>query len=551
MLTFNHRYLTLALAVFAAGTGRPALAIPEGPAANTPEWHQRELQNFAKVGEAPLEQATNPAFLQRFAEQGLANQLSYLERAAADPSWLLLPSLNTPLTPLCGSWAMQCVGDPFRYPGVDPFYETEGEIIPVVFYDQDCARISGRVWTPRNGRNGLPAVVIENGSVQAPETLYWWAAQALVRAGYAVMTFDPRGQGRSDMQTPGFAQGSNLNPEVFWNGLVNAIDFFRSTSVHPYPHNATCAGTYPTEVTPFNPVVDRIDPARLGIAGHSLGAIGVSIVQGYGATGADPWPGLLDRTNPAKVTVAWDGIATGDAAGPLALLPAPIFAPLSGLVGGANRPAVVPRTPIMGQNGEYGLTPAPFLQPPEPDSLKGGYAAWHAAHIPVFELTIQGSTHYEWSLLPTFPATSWCPSTEGGHCSGGWGNPLAQHYTVAWFDRWLKLPGEPGYADADARLLADTDWQERYSFYFRSARDFPDRGGQPHHCEDIRSGCSDTRVSPGGGSAGGGSGIALGGGSGGCSVGRPDQRDPALLILIFAALASLYRLNLRRKPASN
>ena len=30
----------------------------------------------------------------------------------------------------------------------------------------------------------------------------WWFSQALVRAGYVVLTFDPRGQGRSDQQTP-------------------------------------------------------------------------------------------------------------------------------------------------------------------------------------------------------------------------------------------------------------------------------------------------------------------------------------------------------------
>ena len=79
----------------------------------------------------------------------------------------------------------------------------------------------------------LPAVVIENGSIQAPEPLYWWMAQALVRAGYVVLTFDPRGQGRSDLMTPSGEQGSNFNSAVFWTGLVNVIDFFRSTPVMP------------------------------------------------------------------------------------------------------------------------------------------------------------------------------------------------------------------------------------------------------------------------------------------------------------------------------
>ena len=46
-----------------------------------------------------------------------------------------------------------------------------------------------------------------------------------------------------------------------------------------------------------------------------------------------------------------------------------------------------------------------------------------------------------------------------------------------------------GYEDADARLLADDEWRNRMSFYFRSARFFPTRSGTWHECEDIKAGC--------------------------------------------------------------
>jgi hypothetical protein len=485
--------------------GPLAWAIPEGPTYPSLEWTQREVLNLARTLEAPAEQALNPVFLLRWQEQGLANGLEWTQRGLADPSWLLLPSQNTPVTPLCATWGEQCTGDPFRYPdapGADgaSFYANEAEVIPVVFYDQGCARISGRVWAPRNGRNGLPAVVIENGSIQAPETLYWWAAQALVRSGYVVMSFDPRGQGRSDLVAPDGETGGNANSAVFWNGLVNAIDFFRSTSVQPYPHNQTCAGTYPTQVTAFNPHAARIDPARLGIAGHSLGAAGVSVVQGYGATGADPWPGLIDSGNPVDVAVAWDALT----------------APSGGEFAGET-PPVVARVPAMGQTSEYGLAPVIFLAPPDPESDKAAFEAWREAGVPVYQFTIRGSTHYEWSLLPTFPTTSWCPDTSSGRCEGGWGRPMAEHYTVAWFDRWLKNPGEPGYDTADARLLVDADWHQRYSFYLRSARAFPDRGGGAHVCEDIRAGCSDLEISLAPRTDSGSTGVLPGGGARGGS----------------------------------
>ncbi|WP_293371032.1 hypothetical protein [Nevskia sp.] len=446
-------------------------AIPEGPAYPSLAWRLRETANYAKTLEAPTEQATNPRFVARLGTQSALNELQYLLRGLADPSWLSRSSGNNNLTPLCASYIGPCAGDPFRYPGVDPFYDEEAEVTPVVFQDRGCARISGRVWKPRGLAPGtrLPGVVIETGSLQASEPLYWWMAQALVRSGYAVMTFDVRGQGRSDAQTPSGEAGSNNNPPVFWLGLVDAIDFFRSSVAVPYPHNLACAGLYPTEVTAANPITDVIDASRLGLAGHSLGGTGVSVVQAYGAPGADAWPGVLDAENPVDVIVAWDSLAVGPASN--------------------GRPAIVPRVPAMDQSSEYGIFGLTFARPPEPDGHLVAFNAWRAAGLPVTTLTIRGSTHFEWSLIPTFPATSWCPRTAGGACSGGWGRPMAEHYSLAWLDRWLKLPGEAGFDSADSRLLADADWRERTSFYFRSARSFVTRDGVAQTCGDVRAGC--------------------------------------------------------------
>ena len=459
-------HLLVGLAAFLSAA--PALAIPEGPAPNTPEWTQRESDNYARTSEAPNEQ-TSPTFQQLWNARSQSNQQDWTNRALADPSWIGPPSGNSNVTPLSATWATLATGDPTRYPdsvgpnGV-PFYETEAEVIPVVFYDDGCARLSGRVWAPRGWQPGdatLPGVVVENGSIQATEPLYWWFAQALVRTGYVVLTFDPRGQGRSDFQTPTGEQGSNANSVVFYTGMVNAVDFFRSTPSQVYPHNVTCAASYPTVVAPYNPFFDRVDPTRLGIVGHSLGAAGVSAVQGYpGDRFAFPDAG---GGNPVDVVLAWDSLGL-DQDGP-------------------------PRVPAMGQSSEYGLTPVAFTSPPDPESDKTAYAAYRDAGIPVYQLTIQGSTHYEWSLVPSLPATSWCPDLSSGSCAGGWGRPMAEHYSVAWMDRWLKKQGEPGYGDADERLLADADWCPRYSFYLRSARTFPDRGGRTHVSEDIRADC--------------------------------------------------------------
>ena len=436
--------------VLVVGAAAPALAIPEGPEDGTPEWGAREAANFARTRDEANRELTDPAFQARLTEQSALNAAAYATFQAANQ----FQNQGN----LCNHWMFTCAGDPFRYPGADPFYDEVGSFTEVLFFDRECARISGRVWAPLDAQPGddRPAVVITNGSVQAPEPLYWWAAQALVEAGYVVMTWDPRGQGRSDTATPDGQQGSNANPTVFWDGTVDAVDFFRSSEASPYPHNATCAAVVDplralANATPHNPHAALVDPERLGLAGHSLGATGVATVQAM-----DPWEGQLDTTNPVDVIVAWDSLPGG----------------------------FTPRVPAMGQSSEYGLFNFPFTSSPDPEAHKGGYAAWVAAEVPVAQFTIQGSTHYEWSQIPTTPVVNFS-STDWTN----WGNPMAAHYTVAWFDRWLKHPDEPGHDTADARLLADDDFCERLSFYFRSARHFPTRDGAAQRNEDIRASC--------------------------------------------------------------
>ena len=190
---------------------------------------QCELGNVARTLEANIEQLM-PAFVSRELQQSATNIQAVLQRSAQDPSWNLPPAIgNSPVTPLCAAGAGPCVGDPFRYPGVngpdgDAFYTQEAEVTPVVYYDQGCARISGQVWKPRTtGNSTLPAVIIKNGSVQANEALYWWAAQALVRAGYMVLTFDQRSQGRSDTLGARGEIGSNIDPSVY--GIAYVFQF--------------------------------------------------------------------------------------------------------------------------------------------------------------------------------------------------------------------------------------------------------------------------------------------------------------------------------------
>lgn len=481
----------------AAGADEACDAAPYPSAA----WSRCEARNFRRILEAPAEQAS-PVFQARLLAQSATNAGTWTARLLNDPSWLDPRSGNSPILPVCAAGGLGCSGDPFRHPeaaGADGrgFYQQEAVVTPVLFYDRRCARISGHIWRPRQLPPGarLPAVVIENGSVQAPEALYWWAAQALVRGGYMVLTHDARGQGRSDFLAPGAVLGSNLEPDTFWLGLVDAIDFLRSTPERPHPRNAECARHYPTPMTAFNPEHGWLDRDRLGLAGHSFGAAGVGFVQSYGAEGAEPWPGLLDSDNPVDVIVAWDALGTPESpisANAGAYIPAAgnYAGPLYTLTGTAY-PAIVPRVPALDLPSEYGVIAAPFLAPPSPERHLAAFRLWQSAGVPVTSLVIRGGTHLETSPLPPAHATSWCREVVGDRCVGSWGLGLAEHYTLAWFDRWLKRPGEPGHADADARLLDDAGehGRRKLSFHFLSARDFPDRLGRRQHCENLRGEC--------------------------------------------------------------
>ncbi len=93
-----------------------------------PAWFAREAANFAKVSEAPAAQAADPNFAVQWNAQGTQNRLEYSQRTIDDPNWSSGENA-------CSSWSGPCTGDPFLYPGTDPFYDEIGEVIPVNFYD--------------------------------------------------------------------------------------------------------------------------------------------------------------------------------------------------------------------------------------------------------------------------------------------------------------------------------------------------------------------------------------------------------------------------------
>jgi hypothetical protein len=179
---------------------------------------------------------------------------------------------------------------------------------------------------------------------------------------------------------------------------------------------AAIAGRGPGEQLDFvNPGYGVLDTKNLGIAGHSLGAAAVSVVQQCSDQGG-VWktvPECHGQSYPIRTVIGFDA--------------------LSG--------SVTPVVPGMDQEADgYFLNPEPAPQAPDPTAHLGALNKWESAKLDTFAFSVRGGTHVEWSYIPLISlATSY-----GRHEIG--------YYTLAWFDRWLS-PSAGIRADALQRLL--------------------------------------------------------------------------------------------------
>ena len=212
-----------------AGTVLALLFAPAAAQANPPTVFNpvQELQNFSITQQRQMIYDT-PSYQLELAADGLESGEEALTAEAADPNRFFTDDL-------CWNLTNGCAGDIRLNNWATNGY---GLVRPVLFTARDGATISGHVWATVAGPAKRPGIVITDGSVQADEQMYWYAAQTLAKEGFVVLTFDPQGQGQSDT----FGQGADRDEGVpaqttgtpFYDGTEDAIDFFLSTPKHPY-----------------------------------------------------------------------------------------------------------------------------------------------------------------------------------------------------------------------------------------------------------------------------------------------------------------------------
>lgn len=462
--------VTAVLATAAAATA-PAVG-----AEGDPVDPARESANFSKQHERASEYLTPKALADQLT-QGADSFAGGLVEQASDPGRLFV-------TDVCWSKALACGGDTRLAHWEERGY---GIVEPVHFTARNGSTLAGHVWATKAGPAKRPLVVITNGSVQASEELYWWAAQTLAKAGYVVLTRDPQMQGRSDTFGEGedASEGfpSQTTGVTFFDHTQDSIDFALSRPGSAYCPRPSRSGTSHCGkqedrvadglATKHNPFWRLVDRTRIGLAGHSYGAAGVS------------WVGQQDRR--VDAVVAWDNLCDPTAPS-RSISPTDALEP-SGLgngclAGGLGKPRL--RVPSLGLSADYMLTPTPHATEPDPGAKSGASRAFSKAGVDTGQIVVRGGTHYEWSYLPlpVFGATLR-------------GIDLSAWYTTAWFDRYVK-----GDLSAQRRLLTDR-WRRDgvgasvdpagdgnlYSYHYRSRLDLGHDGGRRVRCENLRRGC--------------------------------------------------------------
>jgi dienelactone hydrolase len=414
--------------------------------------------------------------------QALLRQVSVQNRLAATAMQAADPERDM-LTHLCSTGEDGCAGDVRLYDWQAKGY---GIVEKVLWTARNGATISGHVWATKAGPAKRPGIVITNGSVQAPEQLYWFVAQTLAKSGYVVLTWDPQGQGQSDTrgESPDEDEGTPAQSDgrPFFDGTEDAINFFFSSPSKPYEPIKSCdSGTshVPKQDrrakagldAAYNPFWELLDTTRVGIAGHSYGAAGVSYIGQF-----DPR---------VKAIVAFDNLAGTDPS-----------VPFGGSGGGPveqpcpadpSQRVVAPITkPALGMSADYFIPPEPNTSDPDPLDKSTQSFEYSKAGVDTGEIIIRGGTHYDFDWIPNdgFPATL------RGADEIAW-------YTNAWFDKYVK-----GDTSADRRLISGR-WRadaaeaavdpngdgNMFSWYYRSRLDIGLSGGGRFLCEDMRPGC--------------------------------------------------------------
>ena len=179
-----------------------------------------------------------------------------------------------------------------------PDYNDKVAIVPVTFNNRYGTKLYGEIVLPNRGQvrpsSGPFPVILALEGLNTNVAMYRWWHQVFADAGYLVFAFDFSGQGHSDNEGPG-DPGDNVQ-------------------------DAQDALTYLLQQSPVKNVLDTL---RVGVIGHSQGAITIMALQEVeprirAAVAAAP---INSNSAPFTKNLIPVMVQTGDQDGPIAPIP--------------------------------------------------------------------------------------------------------------------------------------------------------------------------------------------------------------------------------------
>ena len=219
-----------------------------------------------------------------------------------------------------------------------PAYNDKVELVPVEFTNRYGTRLYGEIVLPQRGTvppsaGPFPVIIALEGLMTNTAVYRWWH-QVFADAGYLVFAFDFSGQGLSDNEAEG-DPGNNIE-------------------------EAQDALTWLFENSPVKSVLDK---SRVGVVGHSMGAIAALGLQAvepriHAVVAGAP---ISEQSAPFDANPIPVMIQTGDHDGPVAPIPffnpevvRPVYEKLSG-----DRAFIITEAATHAQHTNYPLFPTP------------------------------------------------------------------------------------------------------------------------------------------------------------------------------------------------
>lgn len=247
----------------------------------------------------------------------------------------------------------------------NPYYNDQVELVPVEFHNRYGTRLYGEIVLPNRGRTppsaGPYPVILALEGLGTNTGVYRWWHQVFADAGYLVFAFDFSGHGRSDDESAG-DPGDNIEE------AQDALTYLFGES----------------------PVRAAIDPGRVGVIGHSQGAIATMGLQAI-----EP-----------RIHAAVAGAPISEGSAPFDSNP----------------------IPVMIQTGDHDgpVAPIPFMNP---SVTRGVYDKLTSDRAFIVADAASHAQHTNYPLLPT----------------SSWGIEIAGRYSLAWMDWHLR--GDPTALD--------------------------------------------------------------------------------------------------------